>query len=506
MPKVLECQHSFCEDCLRKCYEHSFSKRPKKGSGTVFACPECRQDSLLPFEGVEALPTNFKLARLVEILSPEQKLTIRNATRRSLRRQASDTVPFCKDHPRKVLEYYCNECRQLVCGSCMLSSHRPHSSSIIESEEALQNHLKTLDSLKAQVNATLQGAENVMDNLAKDVEEIKLNGSRASHRVKTYFSRLREHLVKRERHFLSSLSSELEKPITGIAEQRSSVRQAMEQIINNLKTLDELSQCKQDVNVLLTEGELVAEVKKNILAMQEVQDAIVKNPILTIVTMPCFEDQEFDKVCQQVGNPSFRTCPPDCKGKRKRNPSPNEQNQSRQSTPSPPLPHRIKPKAPDPSPLPQPTSSTPPPLPPKSPAHGKNHVKQVLQTDVVAPADSKKETPSGFKSTEDVAPSYSPHSESPPPPPLPPKSPCRIVASSTPSNSGTSTSETPAKRPIPRPRQKKPGDNSPTVPSRRNRAVTIAPNTNTGDVSPDRLSPSPKDNRIGHTLLAHHLP
>ena len=57
-------------------------------------------------------------------------------------------------------------------------------------------------------------------------------------------------------------------------EQRSSVRQAMEQIINNLKTLDELSQCGEDVNVLLTEGQLVTGVKNNILAMQEVQDAI----------------------------------------------------------------------------------------------------------------------------------------------------------------------------------------------------------------------------------------
>ena len=52
-------------------------------------------------------------------------------------------------------------------------------------------------------------------------------------------------------------------------EQRSSVRQAMEQIINNLKTLNELSQCGEDVNVLLTEGELVTGVKNNILAMQD---------------------------------------------------------------------------------------------------------------------------------------------------------------------------------------------------------------------------------------------
>ena len=485
LPKVLECQHSFCEDCLRKCYQHSRSKRPRKGSATIFACPECRHDCSLPQEGVQALPTNFKLARLVEILSPEQKLTIQNATRRSLRRRESNLHPHCADHPRKLLEYYCKDCHQLVCGSCMLSSHRSHAASIIEAEDALQQHVEVLNELKAQANTTLQGAENVMDNLAKDIEEIKTNGTRAAQRVKTYFCHLRDVLVKRERHFLSSLNSSLERPIVDITEQRKTVRKAMGDIIQNLKTLDQLSQ--QNGFNLLTEKAIVTEVNNNILAMQNVQEKIIGNPILTIVTMPCFEDQEFDKICRLVGDPSFRACPPDCTGKRSYNTD---------SRPSPALPPKVKPKAPEPPSVkpkaPEPpsvkvSSTPPPPLPPKSPSHTK-------QTDVIAPADNKNTPADGFNNTEDDTNKTTSVGS---PPPLPPKSPRRTRAPLQPSLSGGSSPSEVLKRPIPVPRQKK-TPHSPSLP-RRARAITVAPNS---DQSPGSVSPPPKDNLIirSHTV------
>ena len=353
----------------------------------------------------------------------------------------------------------------------MLSSHRPHAASIIEAEDALQHHIEVLNDLKAQANTSLQGAENVMDNLAKDIEEIKTNGTRAAQRVKTYFSQLRDILLKRERHFLSSLSSSLERPITGITEQRKTVRKAMANIFQNLKTLDQLSQ--QDGFNLLTERAIVTEVNNNLLAMQNGQEKVLENPILTVVTMPCFEDQEFDKVCRQIGDPNFRTCPPDCTGKRKNNTD---------SRSSPALPPKVKPKAPEPPSVT--VSSTPPPLPPKSPSHTK-------QTDEIAPADTKNEPTDGFNSAEDD--NKSPVSS---PPPLPPKSPRRTRAPLQPSFSSGSSPEV-LKRPIPLPRQKK-APYSPSLP-RRARAITDAPNN---DLSPESVSPLPKDNQIirSHTV------
>ena len=482
-PKVLECQHSFCENCLRNCHQFSLSVKPKKrntSNPTLITCPECRHDTPIPPDGVQSIPTNFKLARLVEILSPEQKHNIQVATKRSLRRQATENHPRCIDHPRKLLEYFCSECHQLICGSCLLSVHRSHAAGIIEAEDALQRHMGVLKELIAQANAMLQGAENIMDNLAKDAKEVRVNGSRASQRVKTYFARMREILNERERHFLSSLNSELEKPLTNISEQRKQVRTAMEAVITNLKTLDGLSKQTEDISVLMTERTVVTEVNKNLTTMREIQETIAKNPIPTSITMPCFEDQEFAMVCRQVGDPSFRVCSSNCDkghGVQKKSPG---------SPANPPKPAEFSLHPPT-------TSSGAPPLPPKSPSQAEKQVDRMSPTDLRK--EKNKDVHNGLSSPCSSAEDEEggPHSS---PPPVPPKSPRRqatpITISLTPDH---------PKRPIPVPRQKK-GSNTLGIP-KRPRAVTINPDASSSD-SPNHISTSPLHTEEHNNIIRSH--
>ncbi|XP_035659378.1 tripartite motif-containing protein 3-like [Branchiostoma floridae] len=64
-PKVLPCQHTFCQDCLQ---DHA-------GRGGAFQCPNCRQQVRLPPQGVTGLPDNLMAANMCEILQQQTSLS-----------------------------------------------------------------------------------------------------------------------------------------------------------------------------------------------------------------------------------------------------------------------------------------------------------------------------------------------------------------------------------------------------------------------------------------------
>lgn len=59
IPKLLPCQHSFCmEPCMEGLVD--YVRRQVK-------CPECRAEHRIPYQGVQAFPTNVTLQRFLEL-------------------------------------------------------------------------------------------------------------------------------------------------------------------------------------------------------------------------------------------------------------------------------------------------------------------------------------------------------------------------------------------------------------------------------------------------------
>ena len=64
-PKVLPCLHSFCEHCL-----HEYI--PSESLSVT--CPVCRQQSILPVDGVQALQANIFITSLMEVVGKRFQL------------------------------------------------------------------------------------------------------------------------------------------------------------------------------------------------------------------------------------------------------------------------------------------------------------------------------------------------------------------------------------------------------------------------------------------------
>ena len=120
-PKKLPCDHVYCKDCLKEIILCSLNRS--------ISCPECRQVVDVPNNGVNDLPTAFRVNRLVGVFQ--------EATNNSIR--------SCAVHKDQPLVLYCETCKTTVCQVCMDSTkeHQNHKLGCIESyREKHENRLR----------------------------------------------------------------------------------------------------------------------------------------------------------------------------------------------------------------------------------------------------------------------------------------------------------------------------------------------------------------------------
>ncbi|XP_071803851.1 uncharacterized protein [Asterias amurensis] len=142
-PKLLECSHSFCLECLQKLRQNS-------PSTTRLSCPVCRKETLLKENGIDGLKTDFKTISLIEAIETKE-------TR--LRQQQGKQVPSqefvskCSKHTGKDLILYCEICKKLICSTCIAKDHRMHP--VIELSEASDKSKQHATELLAEVRQSI---------------------------------------------------------------------------------------------------------------------------------------------------------------------------------------------------------------------------------------------------------------------------------------------------------------------------------------------------------------
>ncbi|XP_072034647.1 E3 ubiquitin-protein ligase TRIM71-like [Amphiura filiformis] len=99
-PKVLPCQHSFCQGCLKlwaaRCDDLTLS------------CPVCRTEYTLNENGVEGLPDNFFVKSIIDFINRK--------------RRVSSVATPCHGCDQEAA-HYCHDCAELLCIDCA-GAHR----------------------------------------------------------------------------------------------------------------------------------------------------------------------------------------------------------------------------------------------------------------------------------------------------------------------------------------------------------------------------------------------
>lgn len=130
-PKLLDCLHSFCSECLITL----FSKETNNVNTKIkyICCPICQKTSFIESESIEklvqSLPRNYQLENLCEIMKTHLEIKNKQNETTSQCFKISETkdLKYCKLHSQNAIKYYCKECEDVICRVCEIIEHRGHS-------------------------------------------------------------------------------------------------------------------------------------------------------------------------------------------------------------------------------------------------------------------------------------------------------------------------------------------------------------------------------------------
>ena len=125
-PKVLPCIHTFCLKCLNQWGKD-------KQSGDQVSCPFCRKEFVIPVGGLEALPTNFFITKLLDV----KEITM------SKIKDIANYCDACSDirEEKEIATMYCINCEQYLCtfcGNCHLKLKSSKSHKVVATETGIQ--------------------------------------------------------------------------------------------------------------------------------------------------------------------------------------------------------------------------------------------------------------------------------------------------------------------------------------------------------------------------------
>ncbi|XP_038062641.1 E3 ubiquitin-protein ligase TRIM56-like [Patiria miniata] len=243
-PKVLDCQHSFCETCLEKYYTSRYAGQPK------IPCPVCRRETVLPETRIQGLKTNFHLMGIVEEVSLQEKVACSentkviceicdegneamhrcldcaqnicpNCRKTHLRctatsnhtvatlediRQGKVTVKKtpeedeskCQKHKGELKRFYCETCEELICRDCTVVNHREPKHHYIESGEASRKYKQSLKDTFPDFTTGIKNLEQALTTSSQAKQKFTQNVTKTVKAVKDKAEKIRAEITTQE--------------------------------------------------------------------------------------------------------------------------------------------------------------------------------------------------------------------------------------------------------------------------------------------------------------------
>ena len=309
-PKYLSCYHSYCEECLVKLEQsqQGESQRGESQWATNLICPQCKKTSPIPTGGVQQLPSNFFIDRLLDEIRLNRTIEGREEVKCGLCVRENSVVEVlcqdcgaflcsccydnhkysrkeCHNHnvvpikelhsrskdftikPKVVscskhdleLKFYCETCYQLTCEYCVMKDHMDHDHDT--TKRMATKHRKELDEIVRPVEKMIEelSAAQIEINDTKDI--IRAQADDIGNKIDRYYEELTQRLCQQRDELKKELHEVYRQKENEITPHLSQVEHIQTQL-ENIKKLKGAVMDGSDQETLLMKKGLADDVKR----------------------------------------------------------------------------------------------------------------------------------------------------------------------------------------------------------------------------------------------------
>ncbi len=261
-PKVLQCFHVFCENCLG----HRRMVVQNEEGGRSLLCPTCRQTTPIPPNGVSGLQSAFHINHLLEIQESLKKSKDSVSCERggeSNITTSSKKVPlYCPEHANKELELYCRTCENLICLKCVINGGKHQNHDCVEISEAFKMY-------KEEVTPSLESMDGQMRRINEALTELVTRRDEISNQRQTIeadmhntIGRLHTILEVRETELIGQLHGMTQGKMKSLAAQEDHLETLQAQLSSCLLFLEESLKRGSEGEILMMKKTVMKQVKE----------------------------------------------------------------------------------------------------------------------------------------------------------------------------------------------------------------------------------------------------
>ena len=93
------------------------------------------------------------------------------------------TKLYCMKHRDKLIEIYCETCKELCCIPCLLSDHQKENHSCVALSELTQKERKTLQSSSSELDRKLSEGKEALNKICYVIKSLKENAISAKYQI-----------------------------------------------------------------------------------------------------------------------------------------------------------------------------------------------------------------------------------------------------------------------------------------------------------------------------------
>ncbi|XP_022244408.1 tripartite motif-containing protein 2-like isoform X1 [Limulus polyphemus] len=291
-PKVLPCLHTFCESCLSLYIP---------AESLTITCPICRQQSILPKQGVPELPNNFFIANLMELLEHPAACQRRECQTPGVRKCMSCDQFFCdtccgahkeespscdemivsiselalleeqelnKENPSlmcpkhscQTLRFYCRNCETAVCVTCTDIEHGGHCT--VRLRDAIEDQKDSLKVLLRKAYSQVPNLNKAIEIINSTSHDLSQKHSDVLREVSFCFDSLIEVVQMRKSFLLKELDHCHRSKQQILFEQREALEQCLNNLANSCEFTENALTHGNETEILLVNKQIAEKLKE----------------------------------------------------------------------------------------------------------------------------------------------------------------------------------------------------------------------------------------------------